>query len=117
MTKTVKRTLAVVVLSLLCLLFGYSVFTCSQIVGGRSDADKYMNGVYTGKDGTMVVFMETDALYNTDESTKMLALVEYKDGVITMQEEGEDYRFVAVGENKLYDERSGRFLTRSGEYE
>ena len=117
MTKTVKRVLAITLLVLAVLLVGCLIFTGNRLADYPKDFKDYKSAVYEGKDGIMVAFTENGALYDTAENTViMLALTDYKEGVITMQKQGTVYTFVAVGKDMLYDENAKQILTRRGAY-
>ena len=117
MTKTGKRILAVVILTLTVLLVGCLVFTGNRLADYPRGIDDYKKVIFDGKDGTMVAFTENGALYDTVESTViMLEFTEYSEGVITMEKKDVVYTFVAVGKDMLYDANTKQILTRRGAY-
>ena len=116
MTKTVKRVLAITLLVLAVLLVGCLIFTGNRLADNPKEFKDYKSVVFESEDGTMVAFMENGALYDTAEEVTMIELVEYADGVITMQKQGTVYTFVAVGKDMLYDKNTNQILTRRGAY-
>ena len=117
MKKTGKKILAVMLLMIFVLLFGCFVYTSNRLTGYPKDLTDYERVVFTDKDGTMVAFNGNGALYTfNDETVIILTFSGYSDGVITMCENGKDYRFVAIGESILYDENTKQFLKRRGAY-
>ena len=117
MTKTGKRILSIVLLGLTVLLIGYLVFTGNRLADFPKGMEDYEKDVFIGEDGIMVAFNGSGALYTfNDETVIILTFSGYSDGVITMCENGKDYRFVAIGESILYDENTKQFLKRRGAY-
>ena len=116
MTKTVKRVLAATLLFLAVLLVGCLIFTGNRLADYPKEFKDYKSVVFESKDGTRVAFTENGALYDTAEEVAMVELIEYADGVITMQKEDSVYTFVAVGRDMLYDGNTNQILTRRGAY-
>ena len=115
--KAVKRILYIFLLVLLVMVIGYLVFTGSRLADFPKGMEDYEKDVFIGEDGTMVAFNGNGALYTfNDETVIILTFSGYSDGVITMCENGKDYRFVAIGESILYDENTKQFLKRRGAY-
>ena len=113
MTKTGKRILALVILTLTVLLVGCLVFTGNRLANYPRGIDDYKRAIFDGKDGTMVAFTDDKAWYGTGENEVILMeITDYTEGVITMKKNEMVYRFVAIDKNTLYDENSKRLLTR-----
>ena len=113
MKKTGKRILAVLLLILTVLLVGCLVFTGNRLASYPKDIEEYKRATFIGKDGTMVAFTENGAWYNAGENEViLLEIMGYEDGVITMTKNDINYRFVAIDENMIYDEKTKQFLTR-----
>ena len=113
MTKTSKRILAVMILIFTILLIGCLVFTGKRIAGYPEDLNGYKRVVFQGKDDTMVAFTDNGAWYSAFENEViLLEITGYQDGVITMNKNGETYRFVAVDKKTIYDENTKQLLTR-----
>lgn len=115
MAKTGKRILAVVLLILTVLLVGCLVFTSNRLADYPKDIEEYKRATFIGKDGTMVAFTDNGAWYNANKNEViLLEITGYEEGVITMTKNNENYRFVAIDEQTIYDENTKRLLTRRG---
>ncbi len=115
MKKTGKRILAVLLLILTVLLVGCLVFTGNRLVGYPKDIEEYNRATFIGKDGTMVAFTENGAWYSANKNEViLLEITGYEEGVITMTKNENQYRFVAIDEQTIYDENTKRLLTRRG---
>ena len=113
MKKTGKRILAVLLLILTVLLVGCLVFTGNRLADCPKDIEEYKRATFIGKDGTMVVFTENGAWYNANENEViLLEFTDYSEGVITMTKNENQYRFIAIDEQTIYDENTKRLLTR-----
>ena len=116
MTKRVRRILAVVLLTVTVLLVGYSCYTGSRLANSPDDLEGYKRYVFRSKDGTMVAFTEENVWYSSGkESVVLLEIIEYKEGVITMKREEQNYEFMAIDEMTIYDCQSGELLIRRGD--
>ena len=109
--KRIKRIIAVIILSLVVLLVGYSCYTGSRLTDYPKEIDGYKNRTFYVNDGGMVVFKDDYAWYKTEKGIVLLTFECYQDGVIKMTRDGEDYFFLAIDEDMLYDERTKEFLT------
>ena len=117
MTKTGKRILAVSIVFFMALWIGYFAFTGNHMSSFTKDFTKYKSVVYEGKDGTMVAFTESGALYDTAENAVIIIeFTDYTEGVITMEKQDVVYTFVVVGKDMLYDAHTKQILTRRGAY-
>ena len=117
MTKMGKRILAVILLLLLVMLVGCLLFTGNRLADYPKEFKDYKSVVYEGKDGTMVAFTESGALYDTvDNAVIIIEFTGYSEGVIAMQKQNTVYIFVAVEKDMLYDENTKQILTRRGAY-
>ena len=115
MAKTGKRILAVVLLILTVLLVGCLVFTGNRLADCPKDIEEYKRATFIGKDGTMVAFTENGAWYSMGENEViLLEITGFEEGVITMTKNQNQYRFVAIDEQTIYDESTKQFLTRRG---
>ena len=112
MAKTGKRILAVVLLILTVLLVGCLVFTGNRLANYPEDLDGYKREIFEGKDDTMVAFTEDGAWYGTGEGVILLEIISYEEGVITMAKNDEQYIFVAIDYEMIYDENTKQLLTR-----
>ena len=113
MAKTGKRILAVVILILVVLLVGWLWFTGNRLAKYPDSLDGYKRVVFEGKDNTIVAFTDEGAWYGTeDKEVILLEIMDYEEGVITMQKNDTIYRFVAIDEKTIYDENSKQLLTR-----
>lgn len=116
MTKRVKRMIAVVLLIVAVLLFGYSCFTGSRLASPPDNLDGYKRYLFRSKDGTMVAFTDENVWYGTgDMPMILLEINEYKEGVISMQREEIIYEFVAIDEKTIYDCQTKELLIRRGD--
>ena len=117
MTKTIKRVLAIILLVLAVLLVGCLIFTGNRLADYPKEFKDYKSVVFESKDGTMVAFTENGALYDTPESTVIMAeFKDYSEGVIMMEKQGTVYTFVVVGKDMLYDKNTNQILIRRGAY-
>ena len=112
MAKTGNRILAVVLLILTVLLVGCLVFTGNRLANYPEDLDGYKREIFEGKDDTMVAFTEDGAWYGTGEEVILLEIISYEEGVITMAKNDEQYIFVAIDYEMIYDENTKQLLTR-----
>ena len=110
--KRIKRIIAVIILSLVVLLVGYSCYTGSRLTGAPKEMYGYKNTTFHASDGGMVAFTNGYAWYKTEYKVVLLTLESYQDGVIKMTREGEEFYFTAVGRDMIYDEQTQKFLTR-----
>lgn len=116
MTKGIKRIIAVVLLIVTVLLFGYSCFTGSRLASPPDDLDGYKRYIFRAKDGTMVAFTDENVWYGIgDEPLILLGINGYKEGVISMQREETIYEFVAIDEKTIYDTQTKELLIRRGD--
>jgi len=113
MAKTGKRILAVVILILTVLLVGCLIFTGNRLANYPEDLEDYKRVTFVGKENTIVAFTDEGAWYGTeDKEVILLEIMDYEEGVITMQKNDTIYRFVAIDEKTIYDENSKQLLTR-----
>ena len=113
MAKTGKRILAVVLLILTVLLVGCLVFTGNRLANYPENLDGYKRVVFEGKDNTMVAFTDDGAWYGAGENEVILMeITDYTEGVITMAKNDEQYIFVAIDYEMIYDENTKQLLTR-----
>ena len=113
MAKTGKRILAVVLLILTVLLVGCLVFTGNRLANYPEDLNGYKREIFEGKDDTMVAFTDNGAWYGAgEEEIILLDFVSYEEGVITMAKNDEQYIFVAIDYETIYDENTKQLLTR-----
>ena len=116
MTKTSKRILAVALLILTVLLVGCLMFTGNRLADCPKDIEEYKRATFIGRDGTMVAFTEENVWYGTgDMPMILLEIDEYKEGVISMKREGQNYEFVAIDEKTIYDTQTKELLIRRGD--
>ena len=116
MTKRVRRLLAVILLIVMVLLVGYSCFTGSRLANSPDDLNCYKRYVFRSKDGAMVAFTDEDVWYGTgEEAMFLLEINEYKEGIITMKREKENYKFLAIDETTIYDCQLKELLIRRGD--
>ena len=112
MTKTGKRTLALVIWIVVIFMVGCLFYTGNRLKG-YPNLSEYEKGVYSAKDGTMVVFTGEQIWYgNADGEIILLEIVGYKDGMITMAKNNTAYRFLAVDASAIYDVERDIFLIR-----
>lgn len=113
MAKTVKRILAVVLLTLLVVVVGCLIYTGNRLNDYPSNLDGYKGEVFSTKDYTILTFTEENIWYGkADEKLVLLELVSYEDGVMTMVRDEKNYRFLAIDENTIYNENEGCLMTR-----
>ena len=113
MAKTGKRILAVIILILTVLLVGCLIFTGNRLANYPDDINDYKRAVFEGKDNTMVAFTENGAWYGIgEEEIILLETTSFEEGVITMEKNEIQYRFVLIDANTIYDENSKQLLTR-----
>ena len=116
MTKRIKRIIAVVLLIVTVLLIGYSCHTGSRLASPPDNLDGYKRYLFRSKDGTMVAFTDENVWYGTGEEPMILLEInEYKEGVISMKREEQNYEFVAIDEKTIYDVQSEKLLIRRGD--
>ncbi len=116
MTKRVKRIIAVVLLIVTVLLIGYSCHTGSRLASYPDTLDGYKRYLFRSKDGTMVAFTDENVWYGTGkEPMILLEINEYKEGVISMKREEQNYEFVAIDEKTIYDTQTKELLIRRGD--
>lgn len=116
MTKRVRRILAVILLTVTVLLVGYSCYTGSRLANSPDDLKVYERYVFRSKGGTMVAFTEENVWYGSgEEPVVLLEITEYKEGIITMKREEQNYEFMAIDETTIYDCQSGELLIRRGD--
>ena len=64
----------------------------------------------------MVAFTDENVWYGSgEEPVVLLEITEYKEGVITMKREEQNYEFMAIDETTIYDCQSGELLIRRGD--
>ena len=116
MTKRIKRIIAVVLLIVTVLLMGYSCHTGSRLASPPDNLDGYKRYLFRSKDGTMVAFTDENVWYGTgDMPMILLEINEYKEGVISMKREEQNYEFVAIDEKTIYDVQTKELLIRRGD--
>ena len=116
MRKTLRRSIAVIVLIVTVMLVGYSCYTGKRSAGYPDTLDCYKRYIFRSKDGSMVAFMDEDVWYGVgDEPMILLKINEYQEGVITMQREAESYEFVAIDSVTIYDVQTKTLLVRRGD--
>ena len=116
MTKRVKRIIAVVLLIVVVLLIGYSCHTSSRLAKFPDGLDGYKRYLFRSKDGTMVAFTDENVWYGTGDTPMILLEInEYKEGVISMSREEQNYEFVAIDEKTIYDTQTKELLIRRGD--
>ena len=116
MTKRVRRMIAVILLTVIVLLVGYSCYTGNRLVNSPKDLEVYKKYVFRSNDNTMVAFTDENVWYGVGEEELMLLVItEYKGGIITMKKEEQIFEFMAIDENIIYDCQSGKLLTRRGD--
>lgn len=116
MTKRVKRIIAVILLVVVVLLVGYSCYTGSRLADYPDNLDCYKRYIFRANDGTMIAVMDENIWYSAgEEPMVLLEVIEYKEGVISMQREGKYYEFVAIDEITIYDTQTGQLLIRRGD--
>ena len=116
MRKGVKRLMAVFFLIVALLLVGYSCYTGSRLASPPDDLDSYKKYVFRGNGGTMVAFTDKNVWYTTgDMPMFLLEINEYKEGVISMSREEQNYEFVAIDEKTIYDTQTKELLIRRGD--
>ena len=114
MTKS-KRILAIVILSVVLLLVGYSCYTGSRLTKYPDKIDAYKNQTYIHDGEIMLAFTDDYAWYSiSEQEIILLTITDYSEGVITMKKNDTIYRFVAIDENTIYDENTKHLLTRRG---
>jgi hypothetical protein len=112
MKKAGKKILAVMLLMIFVLLFGCFVYTSNRLTGYPKDLTDYERVVFTDKDGTMVAFTEDGAWYDVGDEMILLEIIDYFEGVITMERNDTEYRFFAVDRDTIYDEATNSFFVR-----
>ena len=116
MAKGVKRIIAVVLLIVVALLIGYSCHTGSRLANSPDNLDGYKRYLFRSKGGTMVAFTDENVWYGTgEESMILLEINEYKEGVISMSREEQNYEFVVIDEKTIYDTQTKELLIRRGD--
>ena len=116
MTKGIKRIIAVVLLIVVVLLIGYSCHTGSRLAKFPDSLDGYKRYVFKAKEGTMVAFTDENVWYGTGEEPMILLEInEYKEGVISMSREEQNYEFVVIDEKTIYDVQTKELLIRRGD--
>ena len=116
MAKRVRRILAVILLTVTALLVGYSCYTGSRLANSPDDLKGYERYVFRSKGGTMVAFTDENVWYGSGgEAVILLEIIEYKEGIITMKREEQNYEFIAIDESALYDMQTKELLIRRGD--
>lgn len=116
MTKRVRRILAVILLTVTVLLVGYSCYTGSRLANSPDDLKVYERYVFRSNGGTMVAFTDENVWYGSGgEAVILLEIIEYKEGIITMKREEQNYEFIAIDESTLYDMQTKELLIRRGD--
>ena len=114
--KRIKRIIAVIILSLVVLLVGYSCYTGSRLTDYPKEIDGYKNRTFYVNDGGMVVFKDDYAWYKTEKGIVLLTFECYQDGVIKMTRNEKEFYFIAVDNDTLYDEQTKKIFTKGVRY-
>ena len=114
MTKTGRRILAVVLFIVTVLLIGCLIFTGNRLANFPMDLDDYEQAVFGGADDTLLAFTDSGAWYYSadGDGVVLLETMKYEEGIIIMQNNGIEYRFVALDRDTVYDESANKLLTR-----
>ena len=112
--KIIKRILAVVLLITTVTLVGYFVYTGSRFSFTGEDYRELIGNTYTNQ-GISMTFNEDNSIgYKTDTKTIKMLDNEVIDGVIVCNYDGNEYRFVVITADNIYDVSQKRLLRRAG---
>lgn len=113
--KTIKRILAVALLIITLTAVGYFVYTGSRFSFKEEDYQALIGNTYTSKNNDISVCFEKDNSieYTIDDVAKALQENTLKDGVIICHQGDEDYRFVIISEQTIFDVNRKQILWRS----
>ena len=113
--KTIKRILAVALLIITITAVGYLVYTGGRFSFNGDNYQGLIGNTYTNKENNVVVYFneENSIEYRTENGTFTLQQSELKDEVIICQDEEEQYRFVIISEQVLYDVNTKQVLWRT----
>lgn len=113
--KTIKRILAVALLIITLTAVGYLVYTGGRFSFKIDDYQELIGSTYMNKNNDIsVCFNEDNSIdYRTENDTYVFAQNDLKDGVIICQYEEEQYRFVIISEQALFDVNTKQILWRT----
>lgn len=112
--KTIKRILAVALLIITLTAVGYFVYTGSRFSFKEEDYQALIGNTYISKNNDISVRFEEDYSieYTVGNVAKTLQENTLKDGVIICQYSEEEYRFVIISEQTIFDVNRKQILWR-----
>ena len=98
--KKLKRIIAVIILLVFILLIGYFVNTCKRVEPSKKQ-DYVGCEYYSGVSENYLYIVNQDKVYYN--GIKMELVTDYEDVLIVKSQKGNEYRFVIMDNEKLFD--------------